>query len=176
MRTSPWRVASDLDLSFFADGFTRNGDPVPSTAYREKVLALDPKGKCDPVRGGIEWLKHLSVIDETDEAAIREVKEARNLMAHELGEIVMGDRMPDLSELFPKLASLIRKIERWWIVHVDVPTNPEFDGKDVDEESVTSGPEIAMSVLWDLAMGDEREAWSYYRAWLESRERTRHGH
>ena len=59
---------------------------------------------------------------------------------------------------FPKLASLIRKIERWWIVHVDVPTNPEFDGKDVDEESVTSGPEIAMSVLWDLAMGDERSS------------------
>ena len=72
-------------LRFFADEFTRNGDPVPSKAYREKVLALDPKGKCDPVRGGIEWLKHLSVIDETDEAAIREVKETRNLMAHELG-------------------------------------------------------------------------------------------
>ena len=127
------------------------------------------------MRGGIEWLKRMSVIEETDAIAIQDVTEARNVMAHELGDIVMGDGMPNMNERFPKLLSLIKKIERWWIVNVDVPTNPDFDGKDVDERSVTSGPEMAMSVLWDIAAGDEEEAWSYYRQWLASRARKRPG-
>ena len=63
------------------------------------------------MRGGSEWLKRMNVIDETDEIAIREVTKARNKLAHELGDALLGEGMPNLSELFPKLLSLIKKIE-----------------------------------------------------------------
>ena len=159
----------DRPLYFFADRFKRSGDPIRSKKYEEEVLALDPKGKCDPMRGGSEWLRRMNVIDETDEIAIREVTEARNKLAHELGDALLGEGMPNLSELFPKLLSLIKKIEGWWILNVEVPANPDFDAKEVDEGSVTSGPEIAMNVLWDIAMGKEEEAWAYYRQWTNRR-------
>ena len=146
----------DRPRCFFADEF-RDGIPVTSKKYKVEVLALDPKGKSDPVRGGTEWLKRMSVIDKADGIAIREVTDVRNRMAHELGDIVMGGGMPDMAGHLLKLLGLIKKIERWWVVNVEVPTNPDFDGEHVDEGGVMSGSEIVMSILWDVAMGEGEE-------------------
>ena len=79
----------DRPLRFFSDEF-RDGLSIPSEAYKAKVLALYPKNKLDAWRGGIEWLKRMDVIDETDEIVIQEVRKVRNVMAHELRNIIGG--------------------------------------------------------------------------------------
>lgn len=165
----------DKPLGFFAAEF-KNGVPVPSDEYKAKVLALDPKGKCDPKRGGIEWLNGMGAIDETDRNAIREVTDLRNEVAHELPEIVVGGSLPAMNEHLSTLLELIEKIDRWWIVNVEIPTNSDCDGEDIDESKIVSVLGTAMSILRDVAMGKEEEAWAYYRDWLASRARAKVRH
>ena len=62
-------------LSFFADCWTAKG-PAPSKKYSSKVLALDPKGKMDALRGSIAWLRMMDAISENDEQAFRIVSHA----------------------------------------------------------------------------------------------------
>ncbi len=158
----------DRPLRFFSDEF-RDRPSIPSEAYKAKVLALDPKNKLYAWRGGIEWLKRMDVIDETDEIVIQEVRKVRNVMAHELRNIIGGGSMPEVGEYLPKLLELIKKIERWWIVNVELPTNPDLDGQDVGEGEIISGPEMVINILCDVATGNEEKAWAYYKHWLASR-------
>ena len=161
----------DKPRGFFAHEF-KNGVSVPSDEYKAEVLALDPKGKFDAKRGGIEWLNRMGAIDETDRNAIRGVTDLRNKVAHELPEIVLGGSLPAMNDHLSTLLELIEKIDRWWIVNVEIPTNPDFDGENIDESRIVSVLGIAMSTLRDVAMGKEEEAWAHYRHWRSSRART----
>ena len=95
-------------LDFFANTWTDRG-PEQSAMYRAKVLAIDPKGKGDALRGSIAWLRSMCAITEADEAAICEITDARNLIAHQLRDIVGGGVMPDLERHFPRAVELVTK-------------------------------------------------------------------
>jgi hypothetical protein len=69
---------------FFSDRWTKEKGWVESDRYRAKVLALDPKGKGDAVRGSLAWLQANRVVNEADIETYRELNEARNRIAHEL--------------------------------------------------------------------------------------------
>jgi len=81
---------------------------------------------------------------------------------------LMGTQMlesqPPISEPEPILDSndLLYKIEKWWILNVEVPTNPDFDGKDIDEDSIVPGKIMAFRLLADIALGSEEESKIYY--------------
>jgi hypothetical protein len=47
----------------------------------------------------------------------------------------------DFAERFGDMTTLLDKIERWWIVNVEIPTNPDFDGKheEIDESGIIPG-------------------------------------
>ena len=61
-----------------------------------------------------------------------------------------------------EIAVLLCKIEVCWIVNVEIPTNPKYDGVEVDEAKVLPSPVISMQVLVDIALGDEERSMSYY--------------
>ena len=70
-------------LFFFTDEW-KSGKMAPSTEYKADVLSLDTKGKGDARRGSIEWLKRMSVIDDSDAVSIHKVTNLRNTLAHEM--------------------------------------------------------------------------------------------
>ena len=133
-------------LSFFADRWTAKG-PEPSPKYISEVLALDPKGKGDTLRGSIAWLRKIEVIAEEDEKAIRTVTDARNGLAHEMSAMVSGSKPPDFVEHFSALLALTDKIEKWWIVNVEMATNPDYDGGAIAAADIVSGPAWSMHIL-----------------------------
>ena len=59
------------------------------------------------------------------------------------------------------MVGLHRKIELWWLMEVEIPSNPEFDGKEIDANEVIPGPMIALSMLCDIALGDEEKSRSH---------------
>lgn len=152
-------------LHFFADSWNERG-PVASAAYRSEVLGLDPRGKGDPIRGSIAWLRKMDAITESDEAAITAVTDARNRLAHELTGLIGGSLPEDFSSHYPTLMTLVSKIEKWWILNVEVATNPDFDDAEIDEEGITPGSVIAMDMLAQIALGEGEEAWRLHR-WFE---------
>jgi hypothetical protein len=56
------------------------------------------------------------------------------------------------------MVNLIDKVEKWWIVNVEIPTNPDFDGKEIEEKTILCGPVIALKLLIDVALGSDEDA------------------
>jgi hypothetical protein len=160
-------------LDFFANRWTAEGT-VPSDKYRAEVLALDPKGKNDALRGSIAWLRKVDAITAEDEAAIKTVTDARNKLAHEMTTMFRSTKPPAFLEYFGTLLDLVQKIEKWWIVNVELATDPDFDDEGIDEDGIISGPSLIMRLLTQVALGDEEEAWEFYRGFMELRKKTTH--
>ena len=110
-----------------------------SPAYEEKVLSLDPKGKKDAWRASLVWLEQYAVIDGNDAKNIKRCSDARNTFAHELNEIISGRKHPDFDELFPVLVELVIKIDKWWIINVELDTDPDVNLEKVDLDSIVPG-------------------------------------
>lgn len=152
-------------LFFFSDRWTADG-PEESEKYRQEVLALDPKGKNDPVRGSVAWLRRMEALDEDDERAIKRVTEERNRLAHELTVMIGGSAPPTFVEHFSTLVQLVSKIEKWWIINVEMATDPDLAGEEVDADQVVPGVVLSLDMLSQVALGDGESAWELHR-WLE---------
>ncbi|MBL3554086.1 hypothetical protein [Rhodovulum sulfidophilum] len=157
---------------FYSNSWTAVGGWKASPDYREKVLSLDPKGKNDPLRASIVWLLRIQAINKDDENTIREMTEERNRLAHELRNVLGGTLDHDFESLFPKLAALIAKIDRWWVVNVEMATDPEFVGTELNQDEVTPGSLMLLKVLNKVALGKDEEAWELYHEFTSTRDDT----
>ncbi|NOD84309.1 hypothetical protein [Ruegeria sp. HKCCD6119] len=176
LRTGLFLVAHEMLLSaikdrthdFYSNTWTNNDGWKPSPDYREKVLSLDPKGKNDPFRASVAWLRQMEAIDEDDEVSIRKLTEERNRLAHELRNVLGGTIEHDFESLFPKLVHLVAKIDRWWIFNVDLATDPELAGEEFDVDRITPGSLMLLQVLNQVALGNDEEAWALYHAFASA--------
>jgi hypothetical protein len=46
---------------------------------------------------------------------------------------------------------LLSKIEKWWIIEFEIPSNPDFDGKEINSDEVSSGNVILMNYFMHVA-------------------------
>ena len=90
---------------------------------------------------------------------------ARNLLAHQLFAVVTGQLESAHEAQFDALVTLLRKIGVWWVVNVEVPTNPDFDGQEVDEDNVVPGSILSLQMLVQVASGNTEllEMWRRMR-------------
>lgn len=135
---------------FYTLGFDQNSTPT-GRKYESEVLARN-RG---PVYASLDWLKESQAIDSNDLAVFKKVKQLRNDLAHELTQMLRTGLPAALPERFAEMVSLLDKIERWWLVNVEIPTNPEFDGKEVDAQDAIPGPLMGLRLLVDVALGSE---------------------
>ena len=59
------------------------------------------------------------------------------------------------------MVALLRKIEVWWIVNVELETDPDWADKEVDESGIVPGPVMMLQVMMDIALGDDEQAEFY---------------
>lgn len=145
--------------SFFIDGF-KDGKRIIGEDYAKKVLSLHKDNKVLPA--SLAWLEKMKAIDNDDRLAFDRVTECRNHLAHSLFKMVAGEQPePDLAVRFSELQALLRKVEVWWIVNVELPTDPDFDDKEVIENEILPGPVMALQILLDVALGTDDQAKSY---------------
>jgi len=144
--------------SFYMVGFDVDGDLVDEK-YETVVLS---KNK-NPLLASLDWLAENDVIDANDRQAFERIRTARNLLAHELPSVVMGDKDFQYVERFQELVALLKKIEVWWVVNMEIPVNPDFDGKEIDEEGIVPGPVLMLQMMLQVVSGNE-ELLKHYRA------------
>lgn len=151
-------------LEFFSQEWSEKKGWHLSEKYRREVLALDPKGKDDTLRGSIRWLEKMEVIDANDLKIIEELTQARNIFAHELRSVISTGKMPEFEKMFPKIVSLVTKIDRWWVINVEMAVDDQWANKDVEPENVTPGTTLLLQFLEQIALGEGDVAWELYRA------------
>ncbi|MCH4272526.1 hypothetical protein [Kerstersia gyiorum] len=81
------------------------------------------------------------------------LKKTRNLLAHQLFAVVIGHVGSEHEIQFDDLVKLLRKIGVWWGVNVEIPTNPDDDGQEIDEEGIVSGAVLTLQMLIQVASG-----------------------
>lgn len=143
--------------SFYMVGFDQNGDIIDDE-YKAAVLSRKKK----LVYASLDWLSEHEVIDENDFQAFERIRKTRNSLAHELPSMVMGGKDFQHVERFQELVSLLRKIEVWWVVNMEIPVNPDFDGKEIDEEGIVPGPVLMLQMMLEVLSGNE-DLLKYYQ-------------
>jgi hypothetical protein len=134
---------------FYQVGFGIGGDTL-DPEYSAQVASRNSS----PLYASLDWLKEHDAISQQDIDAFNEVKSCRNKLAHSLLSMIAEDAMPDLQSSFETLVALLRKVEVWWIVNVEIPTNPDFDGtEEIAEEGILPGPCMSMKIMMDVATG-----------------------
>jgi len=147
---------------FFINGFNEDGWIVDEK-YKTEVLALNKS----PLYASLEWLKNLKAINEKDIKKFDEIKSCRNELAHEITDFISKGIKNDPLPLFGQMTDLLYKIEKWWIVNVEIPTNPDFDGKEIDENEIMPGRIMTLRLLADIALGSEEESRYYYKEFMK---------
>ena len=144
--------------SFYMVGFNEDGEIV-GEKYETAVAARNKS----ILYASLDWLRENDVIDKSDCEAFERIRKTRNLLAHELLAIVTAGKDSDHIARFEELVSLLRKIEVWWLVNVEIPVNPDFDGKEIDEDGIVPGPVLMLQMMLKVASGNE-ELLKHYQA------------
>ena len=81
--------------------------------------------------------------------------------------ILGGEKPNTFMQHFHPALDLLAKIERWWIRNVEMATDPDWDGKDVEDVDITPGRILLMQIIVDVAQGDAETATGYLKALRE---------
>jgi hypothetical protein len=146
--------------SFYTNGFDEHG-PTVGPEYQSKVLSKDK----NQLNASLQWLRENDAIDDEDLATFEKLRITRNLLAHQLFAVVTGQVESAHEAQFDSLVALLRKIGVWWIVNVEIPTNPNFDGQEIDEEAIVPGAVLSLQMLIQVASGNTEllEQWRKVR-------------
>jgi len=139
----------DRIRGFFTHDFDENG-MIVGEAYGTKVLSLDKS----PLRASVLWLKEMSAIDDFDIAQIDRIREHRNELAHDLPTFIATAEAEINIQLLSEILALVTKIDRWWIREVDIPTNPDYDGREVADCDICSGNMAFLQMMIQIAVGE----------------------
>jgi len=143
--------------SFYTNGFDEEGRII-GNKYCTEVMSLNRS----PLYASLEWLKKMEAIDENDIKQFNEIKDCRNELVHGIVNYLTKGSNIDPISLFPKIISLLEKIEKWWILNVEIEINPDLNDKEIDEKGIVPGTVITLRVLADIALGNEKEANHYF--------------
>lgn len=143
--------------SLYMVGFNPDGDIIDEK-YEKTVLSRNKS----PLYASLNWLLENDVVDETDLLSFERIKSARNSLAHELPALVMQGANFNHIERFQELIALLKKIEVWWVVNVEISINPDFDGQEIDESGIVPGPVLMIQMMLEVLSGNE-ELLKHYR-------------
>jgi len=59
---------------------------------------------------------------------------------------------------FLRIRELLQKIETWWVKNVDIPSNSDFDGVEVDERDIETGRVVILDYVISVALADYRNS------------------
>jgi len=138
---------------FYSTGFTQEDSTIPPE-YENEVLSRNRSR----LYASLMWLRENDVIDDADLIEFEKVKACRNRLAHEMSSHVVGSLDLGYLEQLPVLAALLKKIETWWIVNVEVPINPDMGGVEIDESGIVPGPSISLQLMIEVALGDPKQS------------------
>ncbi|WP_300753368.1 hypothetical protein [Janthinobacterium sp.] len=152
---------------FYADGFDEHGAKI-GPEYKSKVLSKNKS----TLYASLQWLHESGAIDNEDLATFETLKETRNVLAHQLFAVVTGQVESSHETQFDSLVALLRKIGVWWVVNVELPTNPDFDGKEIDEEGIVPGAVLSLQMLIQVASGNTELLEHWRKGGMKGRENT----
>ena len=132
--------------------------------YEKYVMSLYDKDACPNINtrnkaliASLMWFKTGGAIDDNDIKVFSDSRNLRNEIVHEmLGSITEG--ADKLIEQFALMYGLFCKIEKWWILEVEVPISGNFPNlTDEEADGVMSGYMVVLDAIIDILTNDSNK-------------------
>lgn len=89
------------------------------------------------------WLLNYQVINEEEKLMIQKIRKHRNIIAHRIPNILVDDNFNIDKNLFKESKRLFDKIEKWWVINVDMTISGEnFEYDNIDFEKIKPGSSL----------------------------------
>ncbi|MGB4654195.1 MAG: hypothetical protein ACOXZ9_07785 [Bacteroidales bacterium] len=138
----------------FNTGFS-DGEYTFSGRYKTEVLSKDKS----IINATLLYLKDLGTIDENDVEIFNELRKYRNKLSHELMDLLFEGLPEELPEKFIQLIKLRVKIEKWWILNVEVPTGFDlYSNNNISEKDIYTSSQMFNQIILNMLSGDEKKA------------------
>lgn len=151
----------DQPRTFFTD-FWKPEEERLSPEYKDEVLSLAKS----PLEASLLWFKSMDAVDDYDIEKFNQARQLRNKLAHDLPKYISEPGCEIEPSAFEGLIEVTHKIGVWWILNFELPINPEFSGKEIDESGIRVGTVLVIQMMKDIAYGDEPEEGYYYKEML----------
>jgi hypothetical protein len=132
----------DYPRGFFC-GIPELEFPGGRRRYKAEVLRRDK----DITVASLLWFQSRGAIAEGDVTEFHRIRQQRNALAHETLKYISKHSRTDYAPLLEAMLALLEKVETWWVVNIEVPSNEQFDGQEIHNEDVSSGVVIMMKLL-----------------------------
>lgn len=144
---------------FFHSGFKGDQD-IFDPKYETHVKAKDKS----VVKASLLWLLEMEAINENDILLFDDLREYRNKLSHELMTLLFEGIPEIIPAKFAELIQLRIKVEKWWLLNVELPTNPPDSdfGDGINEDNIITQSQIFNKLIFDILTGDEKTS-TYYR-------------
>ena len=123
---------------FFLEGFDETGMKY-SSRYATDVVALDH----DRFRASCLWLARMGALTDADVDVAQRIRDHRHTVAHDLPRLLIDPETKIDFQLFFEAHRLLTALGRFW-GRIEVDVNPDFDGQEVKDEDIKSGPMLLM--------------------------------
>src|SRR4030067_3777791 len=133
----------------YQQGRGKEYNPLYETEVRSKV-----KDGKDILIASALWLVSMEALTEEDVESIRDVRQHRNEIAHELHEILFYSNRSVRIELIKTIRNLVYKADSWWIRNVEIQFHNSIADKPIPENEINdvfSGPVIILDLIIDHA-------------------------
>jgi len=151
--------------SFYSSGFDETG-PLIEPEYQSEVLSRNKS----PLYASLDWLKESAAITDDDIKSYESIKITRNYLAHEIPKLLIDGLPTELPVRLTELVGLLGKIERWWIVNVEIAINPELSDQEVDEHAIIPGTIMGLQMMIDIALGEKNDSRKYIDEFLKQQQ------
>lgn len=147
-------------IKFFLSDVAYNGEcemiDVISDDYRREILDrvipnINKKNHNHLFYSSCLWLKDMNAITQNDIDELQKIRKERNTIAHEPLKLLIDDNININIELLKKSQELLSKIEKWWLINIEMDISPGLDGVNIDTDDVKSGITILLNYFMEIA-------------------------
>lgn len=132
---------------FFWRGFEDGKHLYDEVRYQQSVLAHNPKSK---YRASCAWLVEMNALTAEQVVALEEIHAHRQEIAHELPKLLIDPDFEVRTDLLLAAAECVRSLGVFW-GSIEVDTDMDWDGKEVDYDGIKSGSYLLMEYLVSIA-------------------------
>lgn len=142
---------------FYVDGFVED-KLIINKKYKTEVLTRHKSA----LYASLDWHLEKGIISKEDIELFHDLRKQRNKLAHEMATVIFEGNNDLIIKNLEKMIKLLKKIELWWIVNVEIPTDPDINIDKVDMDHIIPGYIMLIELLLEIALNEGEEAKKYY--------------
>lgn len=146
----------DLPKSFFCNHTEfKDGHIIvhESEEYKENVRKLDNHIES----ASFKWFIKIGAVSEEDYFSFEKLRKFRNKIVHEL-MFCLSEGFNEVEvKYLVELIEIYRKLEKWWINEVEIPTSGDIYVT-YNSENVISGQGLLLEVIQDILINDDKNS------------------